>query len=276
MSSVGVSGLARRAAVRPRRTERRSAGRSALVVNGLRLALVAAFFGAWQLASDRGWVDPASFSSPSAVWDAWLDYVRSGQAAESARATLLAVLLAFVIGTTTGTLVGFVLGISDLFGRVLDVFIVPLNSMPRIALAPLFVIWFGITTTAKVALAVTIVFFVLVINAKAAVKSLDRDILLMARVTGYSGWSMIFKVVLPASVPAVFAGLRLCITYALLGVVASEMIAARSGIGLDVVQFTNTFNVAGLFAVLIELALLATLVDTAFGFVERWLLRWQS
>jgi NitT/TauT family transport system permease protein len=159
---------------------------------------------------------------------------------------------------------------------VLDVFIVPLNSMPRIALAPLFVIWFGITTTAKVALAVTIVFFVLLINAKAAVKSLDRDIVLMARVTGYRGWPMILKVVLPASVPAVFAGLRLCITYALLGVVASEMIAARSGIGLDVVQFTNTFNVAGLFAVLIELALLATLVDTLFGFAERWLLRWQS
>jgi NitT/TauT family transport system permease protein len=173
-------------------------------------------------------------------------------------------------------LFGFILGMSQNIDRVIGPFLVPINSVPRIALAPLFILWFGLTTSAKVWLAVSIVFFILAFNARASVKSVEPDLLVMGRVLGLRRRQMLTKVIFPSSVPALFAGVRLAITYSLLGVIGSEMIGAKDGLGQDIAVFSSTFNTASMFAVLIELAILATLVNLVFEQIERRLLRWQN
>lgn len=232
--------------------------------------------GCWQLFADLGLVDKAFSSSPSQVWEALQSYFNSGQMATATASTLSATAIAFLVGTVLGTMFGFLLGLSQYLDKVLGPFIVPLNSIPRIALAPLFIVWFGLTQLSKIALAVTIVFFILAINARAAVRQLDPDIAMLARVAGVGRVGYLFKILLPSSIPALFAGIRLAITYSLLGVVASEMIAARAGLGQNIVVDSSTFHIAGVFAILLELALIASAINVLFNAAERILLRWQD
>jgi NitT/TauT family transport system permease protein len=229
----------------------------------------------WEVAANREWINATFSSSPSDIWEASIDWYGSERFRTSTRATFEATAIAFVIGTVFGTVFGFALGLSRLLDRVIGPLLVPLNSIPRIALAPLFLLWFGLTTTAKVWLAVSIVFFVLAFNARSAVKGVDPDLLVMARVIGFRRRHVLLKVLWPSAVPTVFAGVRLAITYSLLGVVASEMIASRNGLGQDIVYFSGTFKLASMFAVLLELVIVATAVNIAAEFVERRLLRWQ-
>jgi NitT/TauT family transport system permease protein len=130
--------------------------------------------------------------------------------------------------------------------------------------------------TAKVVLAITIVFFILAENARGAVRSVDPDLMVMGRIVGLRSLGTLWKVVLPSAVPALFAGLRLTFTYSLLGVVASEMIAATNGVGQDIVLFSSSYQVNTVFAILIALVIFAVIVNTIFTVVERWLLRWQE
>ena len=166
------------------------------------------------------------------------EYYLSDRAQASLTATGQAIGLAFVIGSVTGTIAGLALGLSKTLNAIVGPFLMPINSIPRIALAPLFDhLVLGLTMTSKVVLAVSIVFFILAENARGAVRSVDSDLMVMARVVGLRRTSLLWKVAPPSAVPTLFAGLRLTFTYSLLGVVASEMIAATSGLGQDIVLF---------------------------------------
>lgn len=240
-----------------------------------RVGLLVAFLVLWEVASNREWIDPRLFGKPSGIWDSFRDYVPSDQGKTSMWSTFTAVVMAFVIGSTVGTLAGLILGVNPTLDAIIGPFLLPINSVPRIALAPLFITWFGLTRSAKVFLAITIVFFILAENARSAVKSVDSDLMTMARVTGLGRVALLAKVVLPSAVPSLFAGLRLTWTYSLLGVIASEMIAAPNGIGQDLVFYSNTYSVNTVFAILFGLMFIAMVVNILFGFTERWLLRWQ-
>jgi NitT/TauT family transport system permease protein len=239
------------------------------------LAVLVVVLGSWQLVSTKHWVNPTFSSRPTDVWHALVSFYQSGELLRATAATSEAVALSFLIGTITGTLFGFTLGLMPYLDRILGPYLVPLNSVPRIALAPLFILWFGLSITSKIALAVSIVFFILAINARASVKSIEPDFLLLARVLGFGRARILATVVFPSAIPAVFAGVRLAVTYSLLGVVTSEIISAQSGLGVDIVAFSNQLDVAGVMAILLELAFLATLVTILLDVVERFLLRWQ-
>ncbi|MCD2114653.1 ABC transporter permease [Rhodococcus rhodochrous] len=254
----------------PSKTKRR------IAVTAIQVAVVAAFLAVWEWASRTEVIDPLLFGRPSEVWTAFFDYVPSPEGLESLSATFQAVGWSFVIGSILGTVCGFILGLSKWANDVFGPFLVPLNSIPRIALAPMFIAWFGLTMNAKVFLAVTIVFFILAENARSAVQSVDTDLMTMARVVGLKGPALIWKVVLPSAVPTMFAGLRLTFTYALLGVIASEMIAATNGIGQDIVLFSSGYQINTVFAIIIELVIIAVFVNAVFQFAERRLLRWQD
>lgn len=241
-----------------------------------RISLVVGFVVLWEVAGDREWVDTTLYGQPSGIWEAMKEYYPSERAHDSFIATVQAIALAFVIGSIAGTLAGLALGLSRTLDAIFGPFLVPINSIPRIALAPLFITWFGLTMTAKVVLAITIVFFILAENARGAVRSVDPDLMVMARVVGLRSVGVLWKVVLPSAVPTLFAGLRLTFTYSLLGVVASEMIAATNGVGQDIVLYSSSYRVDTVFAILIELVVFAVVVNTVFSALERWLLRWQD
>jgi NitT/TauT family transport system permease protein len=250
-------------------------GRQAFIWTA-RIVLVVGFILLWELSARREWLDPVLFGQPSGIWTAAGEYLPSDRASESLTATGTAIAISFVIGSVAGTLAGLVLGLSRTLDAIVGPFLAPINSVPRIALAPLFIAWFGLTMTSKVVLAVSIVFFILAENARSAVRSVDADQMVMAKVVGLKGWSLLWKVVLPSAVPTMFAGLRLTFTYSLLGVVASEMIAATNGIGQDIVLFSSSYQINTVFAILIELMVIAVLVNWVFAVVERRLLRWQD
>lgn len=241
-----------------------------------RVILVVGFLLLWELTAHREWLNPILFGQPTGIWTAMGEYLPSERASDSLRATGTAIAISFVIGSVAGTLAGLLLGLSRTLDAIVGPFLAPINSVPRIALAPLFIAWFGLTMTSKVVLAVSIVFFILAENARSAVRSVDADQMMMARVVGLKGWSLLWKVVLPSAVPTMFAGLRLTFTYSLLGVVASEMIAATSGIGQDIVLFSSSYQINTVFAILLELMVIAVLVNWVFTIVERRLLRWQE
>ncbi len=262
----------------PKKRDRRRSGnapRSRVVIYVGRLLLLVVFIGLWEIASRAGWIDVALFGRPSGVVSAMKDYLPSDRAIESAKATGEAVLLSFVIGSLSGTIMGLLLGIYPTFDAIVGPFMAPINSVPRIALVPLFLAWFGLTIQAKVVLAVSIVFFILAENARSAVQSVEPDLMTMARVVGLRQLPVLIKVVLPSAVPTMFAGLRLAFTYSLLGVIASEMIAATNGMGQDIVFFSSAYQINTTFAILVELMIAAMLVNLVFSASERRLLRWQ-
>ncbi|MGX4694863.1 ABC transporter permease [Streptomyces sp. JNUCC 63] len=240
-----------------------------------RVALLVGFLVLWETASSKGWVDENLFGRPNGVWDAMVDYLPSEKALTSLKDTGTAVAVSFVIGSVTGTVAGLVLGLSPTLNAIVGPFLAPINSIPRIALAPLFIAWFGLTLTAKVVLAVSIVFFILAENARSAVRSVDADLMMMARVVGLKRSTLLLKVVLPSAVPTMMAGLRLTFTYALLGVVASEMVAATGGLGQDIVLYSSSYQINTVFAILVELMVVAIVMNWLFTLFERWLLRWQ-
>jgi NitT/TauT family transport system permease protein len=242
----------------------------------LQVAIVTIFLVLWEVSSRNGWVDPLIAGSPSGTWTAFWEYLSDPMAWESMKATGTAVLLAFVIGTVLGTIFGLALGLFPFLGTVLGPFMGPINSIPRIALAPLFIAWFGLTTTSKVVLGVSVVFFILAENARGAVRSVDQDILTLSKVMGIRGRALVWKIVLPSVVPTMFAGVRLAYTYALLGVVASEMIAAASGVGQDIVRYSTSFQINTVFAILLIIMIVTVAVNALFSAVERRLLIWQE
>lgn len=245
------------------------------VIHSSRIALLVVILGLWEIASIQEWINPTLFGRPSGIVVALFEYLPSDRAIESMQSTFFAIAISFVIGAVTGTLAGLALGLNKTLDDIVSPFMTPLNSIPRIALAPLFIAWFGLTLNAKVVLAVSIVFFILAENARSAVRSVDHDLMTMGRVVGLSRAGIVWKVVLPSAVPTMFAGLRLTFTYSLLGVIASEMIAARSGLGQDIVLFSSSYQINTVFAILVILVVVAVLVNWIFGVIERRLLVWQ-
>ncbi len=251
------------------RTRRR---RIAIVIT--QLAIVVIFLGAWELAANNGVLKnaPLFYGSPSGIVESitknWAKLLAS------LGSTLYAAFLGFAVGVIAALLVGVLLSQVSFLNRVVDPFVVVLTGLPRIALAPLFVLWFGIGDTSKIALSVSLVFFIVLINVLAGFRSVDKDLIIMAKSFGASRGDTVRKVALPSSIPILFAGLRLGLVFSILGVIAMEMTAARSGLGLDVVRYAQGFQPDGVFSVLVVLAATMALLNWGLSLLEKRLQRW--
>lgn len=238
------------------------------------VAILVIFLGAWQWAADSGFLKNANlfYGSPSGVYQMLID--NREHLFESLMATITAAFIGFAIGVVAAVIVGVLLSQVAFINRVVDPYIVVLTGMPRIALAPLFVLWFGIGDTAKIALSVSLVFFIVLINVLAGFKSVDEDLIVMATSFGAKEGNLVTKIALPSAVPVLFAGLRLGLVFSILGVIASEMTAAKNGLGLDVIIYAQTMRPNGIFAVLLILAAAMALLNWVLSLIEKRLLRW--
>jgi len=171
--------------------------------------------------------------------------------------------------------VGFALGLMRRVTRVVAPFITMMNSMPRIALAPLFVLWFGIGITSKVVLVFSLVVFIALTNTLAGTQAVDADHLRLAKLLGARKSDIIRKIVLPSTVPWIFAAMRLSFAFALAGAVVGEMFLGQRGLGYLIVAGSGVFNIAQIFAALIITVFLAYLLDLSAGVLERRILRWR-
>jgi NitT/TauT family transport system permease protein len=257
-----------------RKAVRRGKRNRTLTVRGLQVLLVVVILGSWEIMSRTGVLHDANlfYGRPSGVVQFLYD--ERSHLWTNAWATIYAAFLGFAIGAGSGVVVGLVFGRWPLLERTFDPVMNVLASLPRLALAPLFLLWFGISDTSKVLLAVSIVFFVVLFNTIAGVRSVDSELRTVASLLGASPRQVFLKVVLPGAVPVVFAGLRLALMFSMLGVVGSEMIAARTGLGLDVVTYGQNLQPNGVFAVLAILAVVAAVFSAVLRAIETRLLRW--
>lgn len=246
--------------------------RARLHVLAWQLGLLLLVLGSWEGAVQGGWLNPFWASSPSRIGAALLEIVRDPMFLRHVGTTLFELLAGFGIGALLGVGMGFALAEWPMAERVLAPFLSALNSLPRVALAPLFILWLGIGVASKVLMAATLVVFIVLGNTLAAARSVDSDIVTVARLLGARRGQRFLKVVLPASAPVIFAGLQLGIVYAMLGAVVGEMIAAGSGLGYMLSFFAGSLQVSHLMATLVILVLVSTTLTWAMAWLERRLL----
>jgi NitT/TauT family transport system permease protein len=240
-----------------------------------RLIVVAAVLAVWQAVIEIGWVDAFWISSPILVVEELWNELASGAWFGDVAITVFEALIAFVISSVLGVAAGLLLARSPFWDDVLAPLVLALNSLPRVALAPLIILWFGIGITAKVVTAFTLVFFILLVNTLGGAKNVDNDILTIAKLMGASKRDILWKVTLPSALPWIFAGLNLGLTYSLLGVIVAEILASNQGLGYVIASSAATFNTAGVFAGLITLAVVAWAFSALMRYAEAHLLRWK-
>lgn len=239
-----------------------------------RVAIAVVALAGWQYASGR-WISDFWISSPVAVAEALARFVGSGQLLPAIGATLLETAAGFAVGAAVGILVGLLFGVSPLVARILDPYFVALNSIPRVALIPLFILWFGIGLETKVIFAATLVFFPVLMNTFAGARDVDRDLIDVIRVMGASRLDAVRRVFVPSALVWVFAGLRMSIPFALIGAVVAEMFTSNDGLGYLIAVTANQYDTAGSFASLLVTTLLGLALTGGVGLLERRALRWR-
>jgi NitT/TauT family transport system permease protein len=240
-----------------------------------RVAVVGGVLAVWQGAVSLGLIDSFWVSSPVLVGKELWQEIVSGDLILNVGITVFEALIAFVISSVLGIAAGLMLARSPFWDEVLAPLVLALNSLPRVALAPLIILWFGIGIVAKVVTAFTLVFFILLVNTLGGAKNVDTDILTIARLMGASRRDILWKVTLPSALPWIFAGLNIGLTYALLGVIVAEILASNQGIGYVIASGAANFNTAAVFAGLVTLAVVAWLFSAIMRKVEARLLRWK-
>ncbi len=189
--------------------------------------------------------------------------------------TLLETVLAFAIGTAFGLVFGLWLALAPTAGAILDPYIKAANSMPRVILAPIFALWFGLGIWSKVALAVTLVFFIVFFNVYQGVKEVSPVVLANARMLGASHKQLLRTVYLPSATSWVFSSLHTSVGLAFVGAVVGEYLGSARGVGYLILQAEGTFDVNTVFAGIVVLTAFALVLDGLVGRIEKRLMVWQ-
>lgn len=189
--------------------------------------------------------------------------------------TLAAATMGFMLGGVPGVLLPMVLRKHAFLQEVLDPFLIAGYGLPKLALAPLFILWFGIGLASKVALAASVVFFIVFFSTQAGVRQTDQRLVRMARVLGASDSQVSRKVVWPAVVPFVFAGFRIATPYAIGGVIISELVSSNRGLGYLVQYGAMSYSTPDIFATVVTITAVIGVATWLVGRLEHRLLRWQ-
>jgi NitT/TauT family transport system permease protein len=257
-------------------TASRTSGKRSVPIFAARLLFLVAILAIWQGAVAMGLADPAFVSTPASVAQSlWLLF-RDGGVVSSIGTTLLEIMIAFVASVVFGVASAVVLDRNNWLDRIISPFLTAFNSMPRIALGPLFILWFGIGIASKIALAFSLGYFIMLLSTLGGLKNVDRDLLLMSRLFGASELRLFRHVRFPWALPSIFAGLKLTLIYCSAGAVIGEMIAAKSGLGLLVQTFSGRFDVAGVMALILIVAFIVMTLTSLMDAIERRLLEWSK
>jgi NitT/TauT family transport system permease protein len=246
-----------------------------------RAVVVAVLFGTWEALAGgfgglmRPAVNPALLPPPSSTLAELLVYARSGLLVADVMATLGAACVGLMLGLLGGFAAGMLLGLWRSAGDVAEPILVGLNSLPRVALAPVLVIWFGLGITSKIVVSLLTVFFLVFFNTYRGVRSIDRQLVNAARVMGATPAQVARMVVVPAVLEWVFAALRTSVSFGLTAVVVGEFVGGTAGLGYRMSIASGVLNTPRVFAILLLLAVIGTLVVEAAKWVEQRLLRWQ-
>jgi NitT/TauT family transport system permease protein len=236
------------------------------------LLLLAALLLAWEAACRSLRVPPLVLPPPSAIAQALWKGLASGYLWPHLRITALELLLGLAAGCTIGFAAGVALGEHAFSRRLLMPYVVTSQVIPKLALAPLFVLWFGFGMTSTVVITALICFFPLLENTLTALQQVPPERLELFRMLGASRAQTLWRLKLPMGLPAILAGLRVAVVLALVGAVVGEFIGASRGLGALIIASQGTMDTSLMFAVLVLISLLGLAVYQATLLLERWLL----
>jgi NitT/TauT family transport system permease protein len=250
-------------------------GRRANLILVTQVGLVLAALAAWQLLSGRV-IQSFLVSDPVDVAKKLWDVIGTSAMDHDIAVTGQELVYGWVIGSVAGAVVGWGLGTVKFLGEVFEPIINAVNGVPKIALAPLFLLWFGFGLSSKVVLAATMVFFIVFYNVFTGMRNVPQPLCDVARVMGASRWYVVRKVVLPSVAVPLFAALKVGVSLAMIGVIAGEYISAQDGLGYYTMTATQDFDPAGLFAAIVIIVVMVVVGYAIIGFFERRMLAWQQ
>jgi NitT/TauT family transport system permease protein len=268
-------------AVKSRAVDRHAApgwlerNRATLILVLLRLLLALLLLSIWQIAVSLHWIGGVFIAGPIDSAVALKQMALDGSLWYHTSETLKAASIGFCLGMVVGLAAGFTIGLIPAISNVVSPFITVLNSMPRIALAPLFVIWFGIGTTSGVALVFSLVVFIALTNVIAGTQAVDRNHMLIAKLYGASQFQLILDIVLPSALPWIIAASRLSLAYSLSGAIVSEMFLGQRGLGYLIVAGSGYYNIPQVFAAFLMTLAIAGVLELCAQGLERRFLRWR-
>ena len=250
------------------------------------IGLLVLIFLLWYVLTKPGLIAPIMFENdrqaafffgePLQVWARiWAWFVTRADIYEHLGVTLLETVLAFGIGTALGLACGLWLALSPLAAAITEPYIKALNSMPRVILAPIFAVWFGLGIASKVALGVTLVFFIVFFNVYQGVKEVSPVVLANARMLGASQKQLLRHVYLPSATSWVFSSLHTSVGLAFVGAVVGEYLGSSRGVGYLILQAEGAFDINTVMAGILVLTVFALLLDAIVGRAERRLMKWQ-
>ena len=240
-----------------------------------RLVLVVCFVTLWQVASV--WLVSDFFiGRPTDIAANLWFWASTGTLFYHAGITSIEALLGFLLGSALGMAAGVLMGRAQTLAEIVDPFLMMFYSLPKVALAPMFILWFGIGIDMKIYLTATIVFFLVFLNTYAGVRSVSREQIAIMKLMGANEHHILRKVVLPSAVTWVFNGLRLSVPYALIGAIVGELIASNKGLGYLLADASGQFDTSAMFAALIAIMILALALNYAVKIVEKMAMPWKA
>jgi NitT/TauT family transport system permease protein len=246
-----------------------------LKINLARLLMIVVFLAAWEYASGR-WITEFFVSKPSAIAAVLSRWVADGSLFYHSSITAIEAFAGFAIGGAAGIAVGIILGRSEFLAELLQPFITAFYSLPKVALAPLFVLWLGIGMEMKITLTASIVFFLVFLNTFTGVRNVSQELITILRLMGATEWHVLTKAILPSAIAWVFAGLRISVPYALIGAIVGELIASNRGLGFLLSSSAGQFQTAGVFGALLAIMVLAGLLNLLVMLAEHRLMPWKA
>jgi NitT/TauT family transport system permease protein len=258
-----------------RRGWRFRALRTNALVLTTQIAILAVLLVSWEFATSNSKLSAFLFGSPSAIWGFLVQMWKDGSLITDTRITALETLLGFVAGNVLGTLIGLTLWYSRFVSRVVQPFVVAIGSIPIIALAPISIIWFGTGLSSKVAMATLSVVVVALITAYKGAMSVDVDQINLMRTLGASKRHIFRKLIVPASLGDIFAGLKLTAGFALIGAIIGEFMSSSAGLGHAIFKAGSLYIIPKVFAALVVTIALALCLTYVVGKLEKLLLPWR-
>src|ERR1700737_4856925 len=242
------------------------------IVQTWQIGLVALFLGVWEIAPRAGWINPMLTSYPSAVARTLLVMLQDGTLVLHTRTTLSEIMIGFCGGMVLGLVCAVALWSSPFLYRVLDPFVVVLNGVPKIALVPIFYIWLG-DTASIYAMAIAVSVFVTIIMLHTGFNAVDADKIKLVKLFGASQRQILWKIVLPASVPTMISTLKVNVGLALVGVVVGEFQASKAGLGYLITYGSRIFQMNLVMTSIVVLAAISSVLFIAIQTIETTVLR---
>ena len=235
----------------------------------LRVAVVIAVIGGWELGVRTGVINVFFWSSPGLIFDKAIQQFGAGQLWGDLLFTMTSAVVGFLLGTVLGTALGMSFWWSNTYGKTVEPFVVMFEAIPKLALAPIVVLVLGIGMESKIAMATGMVMAVQALNAAAGVRTVDRDVVRMLNSLGASRGKIFRSVVIPSTLPWIISGLRVTIGLALAGAIVGEFIGSNQGLGRLIISAGSVYDIALIWVGVFVLALLSIVLYLIVGFIER-------